>query len=80
LSPDRHALSSGAFSGRFVSGLKIPFPGNGDLSSERLGSNACFSDPEDEHFRSVLTPDDRVLPLWAEFKHMLIEAAPNLKA
>ena len=40
--------------GPFVSGPKIPFPGNGDLGSKRLGSNACFSDPEDEHFRSVL--------------------------
>ena len=30
--------------GPFVSGLKIPFPGNGDLGSKRLGSNACFSD------------------------------------
>ena len=40
--------------GPFVSGLKIPFPGNGDLGSKRLGSNGCFSDPEDEHFRSVL--------------------------
>jgi hypothetical protein len=40
--------------GPFVSGLKIPFPGNGDLGSKRLGSNACFSDPEDEQFRSVL--------------------------
>ena len=24
------------------------------MGSKRLGSNGCFSDPEDEHFRSVL--------------------------
>jgi Branched-chain amino acid transport system / permease component len=34
--------------------FQLPLPGNGDLGSKRLGSNACFSDPEDEHFRSVL--------------------------
>ena len=45
--------------GPFVSGLKIPFPGNGDLGSKRLGSNGCFSDPEDEHFRSVLEGGNR---------------------
>jgi hypothetical protein len=38
------------------------------------------SDPEQGHGALCrhLTPDDRVLPLWAEFKHMLIEAAPRL--
>ena len=46
--------------GPFVSGLKIPFPGNGDLGSKRLGSNACFSDPEDEQFRVLM----RVLVSW----------------
>ena len=25
-----------------------------------------------------LAPDDRILPLWMEFKHMLVEAAPGL--
>ena len=40
------------------------------------------SDPEQGHGALCrhLTPDDRVLPLWAEFKHMLIEATPNLRA
>jgi len=40
------------------------------------------SDPDQGHGALCrhLTPDDRVLPLWAEFKHMLIEAAPNLSA
>ena len=40
------------------------------------------SDPDQGHGALCrhLTPDDRVLPLWAEFKHMLIEAAPNLRA
>ena len=40
------------------------------------------SDPDQGHGALCrhLTPDDRVLPLWAEFKHMLTEAAPNLKA
>ena len=40
------------------------------------------SDPDQGHGALCrhLTPDDRVLPLWAEFKHMLVEAAPNLKA
>jgi hypothetical protein len=36
--------------GPFVSGLKIPFPGNTDLGSKRLGSNACFSVSEDRAF------------------------------
>ena len=38
------------------------------------------SDPEQGHGALCrhLTPDDRVLPLWAGFKHMLIEAAPGL--
>ena len=40
------------------------------------------SDPDQGHGALCrhLTPDDRVLPLWAEFKPMLTEAAPNLKA
>ena len=40
------------------------------------------SDPDQGHGALCrhLTPDDRVLPLWTEFKYMLIEAAPNLKA
>ena len=40
------------------------------------------SDPDQGHGALCrhLTPDDRVLPLWAEFKNMLIEAAPNLRA
>ena len=40
------------------------------------------SDPDQGHGALCrhLTPDNRVLPLWAEFKHMLVEAAPNLKA
>jgi hypothetical protein len=40
------------------------------------------SDPDQGHGALCrhLTPNDRVLPLWAEFKYMLIEAAPNLKA
>jgi hypothetical protein len=29
--------------GRFVSALKIPFPGNGDFGSKRRGSNAGSS-------------------------------------
>jgi hypothetical protein len=29
--------------GRFVSALKIPFPGNGDFGSKRRGSNAGLS-------------------------------------
>jgi hypothetical protein len=38
------------------------------------------SDPDQGHGALCrhLTPDDRVLPLWAEFKRMLIEAAPRL--
>jgi hypothetical protein len=38
------------------------------------------SDPEQGHGALCrhLTPDDRILPLWAEFKYMLIEAAPGL--
>jgi hypothetical protein len=38
------------------------------------------SDPEQGHGALCrhLTPDDRILPLWAEFKHMLIEAIPSL--
>ena len=27
-----------------------------------------------------ITPDDRILPLWTEFKEMLIAAVPRLKA
>jgi len=40
------------------------------------------SDPDQGHGALCrhLTPDDRVLPLWAEFKHVLTAAAPNLKA
>ncbi len=39
------------------------------------------SDPDQGHGALCrhLTPDDRVLPLWTLFKHMLIEAAPRLK-
>ena len=39
------------------------------------------SDPEQGHGALCrhLAPDDRALPLWVEFKHMLIEAAPRLK-
>jgi hypothetical protein len=38
------------------------------------------SDPEQGHggLCRHLTPDDRILPLRAEFKYMLIEAAPGL--
>ena len=38
------------------------------------------SDPDQGHGALCrhLTPDGRVLPLWAEFKHMLLEAAPHL--
>jgi len=38
------------------------------------------SDPEQGHGALCrhLAPDDRVLPLWAEFKEMLVEAAPQL--
>ena len=38
------------------------------------------SDPDQGHGALCrhLTPDDRVLPLWAEFKQMLIEAVPRL--
>ena len=38
------------------------------------------SDPDQGHGALCrhLTPDDRVLPLWAEFKHMLTEAVPRL--
>ena len=38
------------------------------------------SDPDQGHGALCrhLTPDDRVLPLWAEFKRMLTEAAPRL--
>jgi len=38
------------------------------------------SDPEQGHGALCrhLSPDERVLPLWAEFKQMLIEAAPRL--
>ena len=49
----------------------------------RLSSVIRFdSDPDQGHGALCrhLIPDDRVLPLWAEFKHMLVEAAPNLKA
>jgi hypothetical protein len=40
------------------------------------------SDPDQGHGALCrhLTPDDRVLPLWAEFKHMLTQAEPNLRA
>lgn len=38
------------------------------------------SDPEQGHGALCrhLTPDDRVLPLWAAFKQMLVKAAPTL--
>jgi len=38
------------------------------------------SDPEQGHGALCrhLTPDERILPLWAEFEQMLIEAAPRL--
>jgi hypothetical protein len=38
------------------------------------------SDPDQGHGALCrhLTPDDRVLPLWVEFKHMLLEAVPRL--
>jgi hypothetical protein len=38
------------------------------------------SDPEQGHGALCrhLTPDDRILPLWTELKHMLTEAAPSL--
>jgi hypothetical protein len=38
------------------------------------------SDPDQGHGALCrhLTPDDRVLPLWTLFKHMLTEAAPRL--
>ena len=38
------------------------------------------SDPDQGHGALCrhLTPDERVLPLWAEFKKMLIEAVPQL--
>ena len=42
----RFCLCNGVFEpshGRFVSALKIPFPGNGDFGSKRLGSNAGSS-------------------------------------
>jgi hypothetical protein len=38
------------------------------------------SDPEQGHGAMCrhLTPDERILPLWAEFGQMLVEAAPRL--
>jgi hypothetical protein len=38
------------------------------------------SDPNQGHGALCrhLTPDDRILPLWLEFKDMLISAAPSL--
>ena len=38
------------------------------------------SDPEQGHGALCrhLTPDDRILPFWAAFKKMLVEAAPGL--
>jgi hypothetical protein len=38
------------------------------------------SDPEHGHGSLCrhLMPDERVLPLWKEFRHMLVEAAPRL--
>ena len=38
------------------------------------------SDPEQGHGALCrhLTPDERVMPLWAEFKEMLIETVPQL--
>jgi hypothetical protein len=38
------------------------------------------SDPTQGHGALCrhLTPDDRIFPLWVEFKQMLIEAAPRL--
>jgi hypothetical protein len=38
------------------------------------------SDPNQGHGALCrhLMPDDRILPLWAEFKQILVEAAPNL--
>jgi hypothetical protein len=38
------------------------------------------SDPDQGHGALCrhLTPDDRVLPLWTQFKHMLLEAVPHL--
>jgi hypothetical protein len=45
--------------------------------SEHIGFD---SDPDQGHGALCrhLTPDNRILPLWAEFKHMLTEAAPRL--
>jgi hypothetical protein len=40
------------------------------------------SDPDQGHGALCrhLTPDDRVLPLWAEFRQMLVKAAPGLRS
>jgi hypothetical protein len=40
------------------------------------------SDPEQGHGALCrhLTPDDRILPLWAAFQQILVEAAPGLTA
>jgi hypothetical protein len=43
LSLQRRFLNLYSRFGRFVSALKIPFPGNGDFGSKRRGSNAGLS-------------------------------------
>src|SRR6516165_3331900 len=47
--------------GRFVSALKIPFPGNGDFGSKRRGSNAGLS--------AQLTAREVSLPEAARIAH-----------
>jgi hypothetical protein len=50
---------------------------DGGLETEHIRFD---SDPEQGHGALCrhLTPDDRILPLWAAFKQMLIEAVPQL--
>ena len=63
--------------------LKAPHWSNPLLQAFRhfLAEHIRFdSDPEQGHGALCrhLKPDDRVLPLWAEFRQMLVEAAPRL--
>jgi hypothetical protein len=65
--------------------LKAPYWSNPPLKAFQhfLAEHIRFdSDPEQGHGALCrhLTPDDRVHPLWAEFKQMFIQAVPRLAA
>lgn len=88
IAPEIRAMSIGSYEGGglervFRAFLRAPDWGNPALAAFRhfLVEHIRF-DHDPEHGHGVLSrhlaPDERVIPLWAEYEHLLIRAVPEL--